>query len=329
MMIAVERLGSFAARTAAAMVGIWLAGCAPTVLERGSALVEPSLEGDTFIVEDGAQLRVRSWLPDGAPKAVVITVHGINDRSKAFDSPAGAWRSDGTAVYAFDQRGFAQSPGRGYWPGRDNLAADLALFARLLRERHPDIPQYVLGESMGGGVVLFALASGALEGVRGAVLVAPAAVTWQRLPVYWRAPLWLLAHTIPWYPASNEGMNLRPTDNMEAWREMSFDPDTIVRPRIDVLYGLTQLMDAAARGADRVDVPMLVLYGRQDQFVRDWMFADLERRLEKKSAEYQFYEDGYHWLLRDHGAEAVYAHILAWINAQSAGPRRRLATLPE
>lgn len=297
-----------------------LSACAPKVLERGPRVVAPALQDDTFIAEDGARFRVRSWLPDGAPEAVIIAVHGINDRSLAFQTPAAYWRGAGLAVYAFDQRGFAQSPGRGTWPGRDNLVADLALFTGLVRARYPTTPIFLLGESMGGAVVLLAAASAALPAIEGAILVAPAAVTWETLPVYWRVPLWLLAHSIPWYPTSGRGLDLRPTDNIEAWYKMSADPDIIRRTRVDALYGLTQLIDAAALAAPAARTPLLVLYGRQDDFVRDWMFEDLDKRLPSDSVDRESYDDGHHWLLRDLGAEKVYRRIVEWIGSRGVRP---------
>ena len=301
-------------------LGLVASGCAPSVIERGPAVAEPALERAAFTAEDGARFRVRSWLPAEAPWALVIGVHGINDRSLAFEAPAAVWRAEGVAVYAFDQRGFAQSPGRGYWPGTDNLVQDLTLFARLLRARFPETPIFLLGESMGGGVALVTAAGAARAVVDGAVLVAPAAVAWETLPLYWRGPLWVLAHTVPWFPTSGRGLELQPTDNIEVWREMSADPDIIRETRIDALYGLARLTDAAARAAGEVRLPLLVLYGRQDVFVRNWMFADLEARLPKEGVELEIYEEGYHWLLRDLGAEQVYDRILDWMASRAGRP---------
>ena len=35
--------------------------------------------------DDGTRLPLRSWLPDGPPKAVILALHGFNDYSNAFD----------------------------------------------------------------------------------------------------------------------------------------------------------------------------------------------------------------------------------------------------
>ena len=118
--------------------------------------------GDHFILtDDGAKLPLRSWLPDGKPRAIILALHGFNDYSNAFTHPGVDWAKDGIATYAYDQRGFGEAPGRGLWAGSKRLAEDLTLTSRLLRARYPGTPLYLLGESMGGAVVAAAITGAA------------------------------------------------------------------------------------------------------------------------------------------------------------------------
>ena len=72
---------------------------------------------------DGAELPLRSWLPQaGPPDAVLVALHGFNDYSNFFDGP-GRWLAGrGIASYAYDQRGFGGAPHRGLWAGTEALA---------------------------------------------------------------------------------------------------------------------------------------------------------------------------------------------------------------
>lgn len=295
-----------------------LAGCAPTVTQRGDATLEASLDGDRFIAEDGTDMRFRTWLPEQPPRAIFIAVHGMNEYSRAFETPAREWRAQRIGVYALDQRGFGDSPFRGLWPGADNLSSDLASFTRLVKDRHPGLPVYLLGESMGGGVVLVAAGRAEPLPIDGIILVAPSVAPWEDLPFHWRVPLWVMAHTVPWMNMTGRGLKLRPTDNIDVWREMSRDELVIKGTRVDALYGLTRLMDKAADAAPRVGYPTLLLYGAKDDFVRDWMITWLIDHLPEAGLEVVTYDDGYHWLLRDHGAEAVHGDILDWMNGITA-----------
>jgi acylglycerol lipase len=295
-----------------------LEACAPQIIMRGTESVSPRLDGERFIADDGVEMRVRLWLPDGRPGSVVIAVHGMNEHGKAFEWPAGFWGNNGIVTYAFDQRGFGRSPDRGIWPGAENLARDLSQFTRQVRKRHPDLPIFLLGQSMGGGVALLAAARPDLVDIQGVILVAPAVAPWEELPIAVRSSLWVAAHTMPWFVFTGEGLDLRPTDNIEVWREMSLDEDIIRGTRADAIYGLTQLMDRAARAAPGVRFPVLLLYGKRDDFVRQWMVDWLASRLPEGRFELVRYDDGYHWLLRDLKPEKVHATILEWM----AGRRR-------
>ncbi|HSR73135.1 MAG TPA: lysophospholipase [Kiloniellales bacterium] len=278
----------------------------------------PALDSETFVAADGWELTVRRWDPEEPACAVLIAVHGMNEYSRAFAWPAPTWQAQGLRVYAYDQRGFGGDPERGLWPGAEALTADLAEFTRLIAVRHPGLPLFLLGESMGGAVIILAAASPERLPVAGLILVAPAVAPWDSLPWLARAPLWLMAHSVPWLPLTGEGLDLRPTDNLEAWRAMSRDPLVLKETRVDAIYGLARLMDRAAEAAPELKDPTLLLYGQKDDFVRDWMTEELIAHAPAGLLETRIYDDGYHWLLRDDGKEVVLDAIRDWINDQGA-----------
>ena len=295
-----------------------LEACIPLKITRGPEANSPRLDGERFVTDDGVEMRVRRWLPDGRHKFIIIAAHGMNEHGRAFEWPDQYWRSNGIVTYAFDQRGFGHSPDRGIWPGTENLTRDLTQFTRQIRAHHPDLPIYLLGESMGGSVALLTASRRDLVDIQGVILVAPAVAPWKELPLVPRASLWLAAHIIPWFMLTGEGLDLRPTDNIKLWREMSLDEDTIHGTRTDAIYGLVRLMDHTAQSVPKVQIPVLVLYGLRDEFVRQWMIDWLADHLPEGRFELVRYEDGYHWLLRDVKPEKVHATILKWMTARGA-----------
>lgn len=52
-----------------------------------SAAARARLEADRIVVPDGTVLPLRSWLPEGRPRAVVLAIHGFNDHANAFAHP--------------------------------------------------------------------------------------------------------------------------------------------------------------------------------------------------------------------------------------------------
>ena len=93
------------------------------------------------------------------------------EREVAFEEPAEDWAKEGIATYAFDQRGFGHTEYRGLWAGDHRMVADVKAAVQILRQREPKVPFYLLGESMGGAVVMSAMVDSDPPKADGLILV--------------------------------------------------------------------------------------------------------------------------------------------------------------
>lgn len=295
--------------------------CAAVVKPMGPATGTPRIEGDRLIADDGAALPLRRWAPAGKVDAVVLALHGFNDYSNAVAMPAAWWATRGIATYAYDQRGFGGAPGRGYWAGTRTLTSDLRAAVRAIKSAHPDIPVYVLGVSMGGAVVMAALADGPIDGIDGVVLAAPAVWGRAHMNIFQRAALWLLSNTLPWLTLSARELEIRPSDNIDMLRALSRDHKIIRETRVDAILGLVDLMDEAYRAASNLGPgPALILYGLKDEIVpRDPVKAVMEKMRDRPMTRRALYGAAWHMLLRDLKAKQIWRDIAAWI-ANPAAP---------
>lgn len=293
-----------------------LGACAPMIAPLGVENVSPSLTGDAFLTRDGLRLPLRHWDAEH-PRAVIVALHGMSDYSNAFDMPAEWWASHGITSYAYDQRGFGMAPNSGIWPGAGALREDLADCVDAVRERHPGIPVFALGESMGGAVVLSALAGPRPPKVDGVILVAPAVWSRDDMPIPYRVTLWLSAHTMPWLKVSGKGLKIWPSDNIEMLKKLSRDPLFQKETRADAVWGLTDLMDAARKAPDHLGAPppILFLYGANDQIIPRAPTEAAAKELGPR-AEVHKYANGYHMLLRDLDGPGIWQDIAAWIDAR-------------
>jgi alpha-beta hydrolase superfamily lysophospholipase len=295
-----------------------LAACAPQLQDSGPPSAPPVLAQDHFLASDGAVLPLRVWAPEGKPRAILLALHGFNDYSNAWTQPAAWWADNGILTYALDQRGFGRGPNPGLWAGVDVMTRDVREALLTLHARHPGVPLYLLGESMGGAVALAAMADWQRDGiVQGVIISAPA--VWARETMSWpqRAGLWFVAHVMPWNLATATGIRVHPSDNIEMLRALGRDPLVIKATRADAIWGLADMMDAGLNAAPKVRRPLLVLYGEKDDIVPR---KSVELMLQRLAAPYRLalYPQGYHLLFRDLNGQLVWRDAAAWIEDRQA-----------
>ena len=300
----------------AAAVLLLATACAPQFVPAGPPVAAPSLAADHWVTADGTELPLRAWRPEDAPEAVILALHGFNDYSAAFAAPGTWWAERGIATYAYDQRGFGEAPHRGRWAGSETLSGDLVELAGLLRARHPGTPLFVLGESMGGAVAMVAVAEHPAFAADGVILSAPAVWARSTMPGYQRIALEIVAHLVPWGRLTGEGVRIQASDNIEMLRALGRDPLIIKRTRVDAVYGLTDLMDQALASSGRISTRLLLLYGERDEVIpkaptlEAWNALPADAKTRQRLA---LYQDGWHMLMRDLGAETVLDDVAAWI----------------
>jgi alpha-beta hydrolase superfamily lysophospholipase len=313
------------------------AACTPQFVPAGPAIDEPRLATGHWVTADGLELPLRSWLPEEPPHAVILALHGFNDYSAAFKDPGVWWAERGIATYAYDQRGFGAAAHRGRWAGSESLSDDLVRLTGLIRARHPGRPLYLLGESMGGAVIMVAFAENPTFSVDGAILSAPAVRARSTMSGYQRLALEVVAYLMPWGRLTREPANIQASDNIEMLRALVRDPLVIKRTRFDAIYGLTNLMDQALASSGRITAPLLLLYGERDEVIPQDPTFEAWNGLPAKANGRQrlaLYEDGWHLLLRGLGAETVLDDVAAWITdpkapLPSGADRRARAVLGE
>lgn len=303
------------------VIACLLPACTPKAYPPGASIQTALISKQQFITADGAVLPLKSWLPDHTQptNAIIVALHGFNDYSNFFQLPGNFLKQQGIACFAYDQRGFGASPQRGLWSGVQTYARDLRQFVELLTQRYPNIPIYLLGESMGGAVVITAMTNEPMPPIQGIILSAPAVWARETMPWYQQFVLWSLSHTLPWLTLTGESAGVVASDNIDMLRQLSQDPLVIKETRVETIYGLVNLMDRALESAKQLDARTLLLYGERDEVIpKEPTFLFLQNigvtTDELKTV--AIYENGYHMLLRDLQAKIVWQDISAWLNTE-------------
>ena len=290
-----------------------LAACAPRLQPAGPAFMDPAMTPDSFVQADGTELPYRAWLPKAEPRAAIVALHGFNDYSRAFEKPGAHWATRGIATYAYDQRGFGGGPHRKIWAGHETMVADLAATVALVRARHPGVPVFVLGESMGGAIAMIGDAGRRVR-ADGLILVAPALRGRRYLGPVPGAALDIAHAVLPGWRLNGSGLRIQASDNIPMLRRLGADPKVIKGARVDTIRGLVDAMDAAVAAAPRLKTRSLILYGSRDELIPKRPTFDAIRALPKGAGHRPaVYRTGWHLLLRDLKAQIVWDDIAAWI----------------
>lgn len=109
--------------------------------------------------QDDQTLYGRKWMPEGEIKALLMLVHGLGEHSGRYDHMANYLNSRDIGVIAIDLHGHgltADKNGkkRGLCHNMNLMHGDVDALIETGRLTAPDVPQFLMGHSMGGGIVL-------------------------------------------------------------------------------------------------------------------------------------------------------------------------------
>ncbi|MCB1885542.1 MAG: alpha/beta fold hydrolase [Geminicoccaceae bacterium] len=283
---------------------LWLAACAPAP---EPPVVTPKLEAAALVASDGRRLPLRRWGPEGAPKAVVLALHGFGGFGLVFQGLGERLAGEGYALLAIDQRGFGDDPDRGSWPGGGRLVADARDFIRAADDADPDLPRFLLGVSMGGAVAIDAAAG--RSDLAGLVLAAPAARGPAGRQPFLDALLGLGARVLPWLGLAVEHDDPRLTER--ANRLFRNDPRVVRRMTVAAYDGILGLADDAFKAAPRITAPTLLLHGTADPILPEAAIDGLQAVM-KAPTRRVVLEGGIHNLLNQKDVDAA-GLILAFL----------------
>lgn len=265
-----------------------------------------------FIGADRLQLYYQSWHPQATTKAIVILVHGLGVHSNIFDNVVEFLVAHNYGVYGLDLRGHGRSPGqRGYINNWSEFREDLQAFHKLVGEKEPNLPVFLLGQSLGGTISLdYTLRFG--DQLQGLILFSPAlAVGISPLKI---AIGKILSQVKPRF-SLDTGIRLTTSSrNSELIKTLAKDP---LRHTKGTARLSTEFLQTAAwikTHTEMLQVPLLILHGGADQIAspessrllfEQIIFADKERKL---------YPNSYHVLQNDLNYQEILADLGDWLD---------------
>ncbi len=270
---------------------------------------------DWFAGAGEVRLFRRSWRPEMTPRGVLVNLHGLGDHSGLYPTLVEHLVPRGWVVHAPDLRGNGRSPGRrghvGTWA---EYREDLRRCLELVRQEERGLPLFLLGNSLGGLIVL-EYAMHHPDGLRGVIAIAP--------------PLGSLGIPAPLLLAGRVMSRLWPGFSLDTGLDLSGlsrDPTAVATVLADPLFHRrgsarlsTEVAAAAERvrsGAARFPLPLLVLHGSADRMVLPDGSRAFMAAVEQHDKTFREYAGAYHVLLADMGREQVLGDLEGWMEAR-------------
>ncbi len=274
----------------------------------GGDHAEGSFEG-----AGGLRLYFQTWRPTNVtPRAALALVHGFGGHSGLFAPLVDGLVTRGYAIYGFDLRGMGRSPGpRGYIRSWSDYRQDVQAFLHMIGEREAGCPLFLVGESLGGLIVLD-YAQQRPEGIRGVIAFSPVLGEIGVPPVLLMLGR-ILSRVWPRFAMSSRMDFDASSRDPEAVQRFATDPLLHSRGTARLSTEFAAARARANTGAAGFPLPLLILHGDADRLATPDGSREFVERVTQGDSRLQEYRGGYHMLLHDLCADQVVQDVEAWI----------------
>ncbi|KAI0753189.1 lysophospholipase [Daedaleopsis nitida] len=283
---------------------------------------------------ENTQFYTRTYAASGSPCAVLVFVHGFAEHVGRYEWAHGVYASRGITVFTFDGRGFGRTAldnakkstdsayGKTSWAEQ---FADVEHWVKYVKKEHPGLPVFLMGQSMGGGVVLgFGTRTSAppaketLSMLSGIIAASPLVLQTTPAPKIKRYVGGKLSVLLPSFlihaPIPIEDLSHDPVAN----HANSEDPWIIQKGSLkglhDMLSGGEQLLWNDHKHWP-TDLPLLIVHGTDDKVTSFNASQEFFDKVAATDKEFRAFEGGYHELVHEPAGmkERFMEECISWL----------------
>jgi alpha-beta hydrolase superfamily lysophospholipase len=266
---------------------------------------------------DGLEIRAGEWVPAGKARGVVCLVHGVGEHIGRYQWDGEALTRAGYILAGFDLRGFGKSEGRrGFTPSLEAYFDDIDAFLAQAAERHPGLPRFLYGHSM-GAILLLAYTPVRQPALAGVIATAPGLKTKleeQKMKL-------LLAKVMGrLYPTLSMQSGLEKSEICRDPQVVSdYTNDPLVHTLVTAGWGLAMLkaIALANQNAPRFPLPLLLMHASADKIAYPSSSQAYAELAPKDKLTLKMWEGFKHELHTDPEREQVFKFMIEWLEARS------------
>jgi alpha-beta hydrolase superfamily lysophospholipase len=271
----------------------------------------------TFTASDGENIAVQDWPWPlrGAPRGMVLIVHGLGEHAGRYDALAKRLNQWGFAVRSYDQYGHGESDGvRGGLPTANRLLDDLTdLVESCYRRAGPGVPLLLFGHSM-GGLLAASFVSRGRQPVDALVLSSPLLA--MRLNPVQKMMMRVMPKVAPNLTVNNGVDPEFLSHDRAVVDDYRIDPRVHNRVSGRLARFLADEAPAVVARAAHWQVPTLLLYAGQDKVVDPEGSRAFAAAAPRTMVASHCFEDHYHEIFNEADREPVYGQLQQWLDAR-------------
>lgn len=268
---------------------------------------------ETFLNSfDGLKLFHQTWLPENAPLALILLVHGLGEHSSRYEHVAQFLTSHDFAVYTMDHRGHGKSEGeRGHVNQFEDFMKDMDLLVQTAQQDYPGAPIYLYGHSLGGILVLnYTLRR--KPDILGVIATSPGlrtALEEQTAKIFLSKAI---ASILPKLSISTGLKANQISKDAQVVKKYLEDPLVHDKGTPSLAVNLLSAIEWAYQHAHEFSVPLLLMHGTDDQIAYAKGSQEFASKV-RGDCTVKLWDGMAHETHNEPGKEQVLAYLLDWI----------------
>ncbi|MCD6159779.1 MAG: lysophospholipase [Kosmotoga sp.] len=225
---------------------------------------------------------IRKWTTSSNVKGKIIIVHGLGEHSGRYEELASFLSKRGFVVYATDNEGHGVDPvPYGAAKKLSNSIKRIEALANMAKNEPPDVPFFLMGHSL-GGLISIRLLEQSPTLFKAAILSSPPLKSYRDdLKSLYHGFL-ALSYIVPFLRLSNRIDPSKISKNDKVNRFYTLEPTVHDRISIGFFIDLERQINLSWKDIGRIDCPILMTYGSEDEVVSTASIEDFYNALSVK-----------------------------------------------
>lgn len=262
-------------------------------------------------LSNGQILRGIIKSPGEKVKAVIIFVHGLGEHIHRYEHWIKRFNGEGIGFVGFDLPGHGRSDGiKGHIRSYRLLSEMLDILISTSRKTFPEIPVFIYGQSLGGGIVLDYLLRSNQE-LKGAIVTSPWLLLSFKPDKFKIILATIMKSLLPGLIQSSGLVVSHISHDQEVIRKYLEDPLVHDKISVSLFHSATKAGRYSLVQAGKLKVPLLIMHGSDDLITSPEGSRQFSAGTEL--AELKIWDGGYHELHNEQFKDEVFSYILNWI----------------